>query len=250
MMAPLPLLIALLLGPGGPAGADIEAGLEANRAGNAYRAGRFEEALVRYVDLLAEPGESEGELLYNMGNCAYRLERYAEAVLYYRRALVRLPRDGEAVFNLRMAERQLNTDSEAVEPFISALQALAGSFTLGEFLLLIGALQGLGLVGLVLLRRRYAAHSGTTALMVVLVLVGLAGAVRLVHGKWFPGPPYGVVLAEEITLRSEPHSAMPTTYELEAGTVLRVLEMSDRWMYVSHPEGSGWTERAGVGIVD
>ena len=36
----------------------------------------------------------------------------------------------------------------------------------------------------------------------------------------------------------------------QAGETVRVVEQSDRWIMVKHPRGNGWTERAGVGVVD
>jgi hypothetical protein len=58
------------------------------------------------------------------------------------------------------------------------------------------------------------------------------------------------VLAKEIGLRPEPHRDAAVSVRLRAGESLVVEERSDRWARVVHPRGSGWTERAGVGVVE
>ncbi|MEW6741544.1 MAG: tetratricopeptide repeat protein [Planctomycetota bacterium] len=239
------LLFGLLLGAGdtsvvGPGVVDL------TRAERAYRAGKYSEAITTFLEALGEPGVSEGRLLYNLGNCAYRLRRHAEAVYYYRRAELRLRRDPEVEFNRRLAEEQLGVVERYGESFGAAVVGLVDSFTPGELLMLVGGLETASLVGLVLLRRRRAARN----VMVLIVLIALAGAGRLLHDRWFGRPLSGIVLASEVELRSEPHSGMPVTLELEAGELVCVEEMSDRWVRVGHSRGGGWTERAGVGVVE
>lgn len=217
--------------------------IEAERA---YRAGRFEEALAQFQAALSEPGAPEGPLLYDMGNCAYRLGRHAEAVLYYRRAKLRLPRDPEVEFNLSLAERELGLKTPTSNSFGTTVLTPFDSFTSAELLALVCGLETVGLVGIVLLRRRRAAQS----CMALFVLVALASAARLVQKQWFPGPSAGVVLANGIALRSEPRADLPPVAELHAGELVRIESLSDRWVQIAHAEARGWTERAGVGIVD
>jgi len=215
---------------------------DADLAEREYRAGRYERAEALYRAALAEPDAAEGPLLYDLGNCAFRLGRHAEAVLLYRRALLRLPRDREARVNLRLAEQRLGLEPTGDR---SADLAFLEAIPPGALLFCVVGLQTAGLLGLLLLRRR-SARAG----MALLVLLSLPGALRLVRTRWLPAPREGVVLAEEIGLRPEPHAGLAVLLELEAGETVRIEELSDRWVKVVHPRGSGWTERAGVGVVD
>lgn len=219
---------------------------ELDRAELAYGSGQFGKALNLYEAALSEPDVPHGPVLYNMGNCAYRMGRFAEALLYYQRAKLRLPRDRKVIFNLHLAEQRLGLDAPPEYSFAAAVKALWNSFTPGELLLLVTVLQIVGLSGLVLLRRRRTSR----VCMALLILLALAGALRLVHNQWFAGPPLGLVLNSEIALRSEPHMALAVILKLDAGEKVRVEEISDSWIRVDHSHGSGWTERAGVGIID
>ncbi|TAH34440.1 MAG: tetratricopeptide repeat protein [Planctomycetota bacterium] len=229
------LLLALLL-----ARADL------GQAERAYRAGQYTQAFLLFEAALSQPETPQGPVLYNLGNCAYRLGRHADAILYYKRAQLRLPRDPELEFNLRLAERRLGVDSASGRSFRAAALALADAFTPGELLALASGLQGAGLAGLVLLRRRRAGR----AVMAALVLIGLVAAACLVHKQWFPGAPGGVVLAREIALRAESDAGLPPVATLRAGESVRVQAQDDGWLRIAHRHASGWTERSGVGIIE
>jgi len=232
------LLLLLALG-----GGQVQGNLEA--AERAYRAGQYEAALALFTAALAEPSVAQGEVLYDLGNCAFRLGRHAEAVLFYRRAQLRLRGDTAVAFNLQLAEQQLGIEPAAASPAAAIAALAAASFTPAERLLLASTLQGLGLAGLLLLRRPLLRFC-----MLLPVLLGLAGAATLVQEQWFRGPPEGVVLPARIALRAEPRAEGAVTAELGAGETLQVEAFADGWVRVAHARGAGWTERAGVGLVE
>src|SRR5687767_11475296 len=74
-----------------------------------YKKGQYQEAAVAYEKLLAA-GESAA-LLYNIGNCYYKLNNWGKAILYYEKALVHAPTDADILFNLRMANEHTSDKS-------------------------------------------------------------------------------------------------------------------------------------------
>lgn len=228
------VLLALVLFLGG----------DPTAAERAYRAGRYQEAYELYREALAQPGAAAGEILCNLGNCAYRLGRHAEAVLHYRRALLRLPGDRELSFHLHLAERQLGTaaaDAPAAPRWTHAVDRLPAAAVLA----LVAGLQSLGLLALV-----FARGAAARILGAVFVGLGLALAGHRARREWFPGPPEGVVLAPEIALRAAPDSGLPPVLRLRAGEVVRIEERGPSWLRVRHDLVRGFTEPAGVGVVD
>ncbi|MFQ5504758.1 MAG: tetratricopeptide repeat protein [Planctomycetota bacterium] len=210
---------------------------ELERAERAWRAGRYGEAFAAYERALSDPELPRGALLYNLGNCAYRRGRRAEALLYYRRARLHMPDDGELLFNLRLVLNELGLESG---------EGWRDPISPAPLLLLVTLLQSAGLLGLLLpgLRRR------ARRLLLLCLPLGLLGAARLVQTRCLPSPLEAVVLAERIVLRPEPHRDLAPVLELEAGQLLRVAEASDRWLRVLHPLGSGWTEARTVGLIE
>lgn len=70
-------------------------------ADSAYAAGKYDEAISLYSAMLKE-GES-ADIYYNLGNCYYKTDRIAHAVLNYERAFLLDPADADVRFNLELA---------------------------------------------------------------------------------------------------------------------------------------------------
>jgi tetratricopeptide (TPR) repeat protein len=216
------------------------------QAAASYRQRNYEAAASGFTAALTEAGHPSGELLFDLGNCAYRLGRHAQAVWYYRRALLRLPRDAEVRFNLRLAEQRLGVDGPVDESLTASLRALRDAVAPGELLALALLLQGAGALGFVLLRRRRGARNA----MLAIAGLGLLCWARLAQLQWWPDAPSGVVLEHRAALRANPDPRQTAVAELDAGESVVVLEQRGEWLRLSHTRGIGWTERASVGVVD
>lgn len=70
-------------------------------ADSAYAAGRYGQAAKIYAAMLKKGVSSD--LYYNLGNCYYKTENIAGAVLNYERALLLSPGDADVRFNLELA---------------------------------------------------------------------------------------------------------------------------------------------------
>ena len=68
-----------------------------------YSSGEYGQALHTYEFILATRGVSS-ELYYNIGNCYYKMNNIAKALLNYERALLLNPNDDDTHFNLELAK--------------------------------------------------------------------------------------------------------------------------------------------------
>lgn len=217
----------------------------AQRAAAAYQDGRFEQAFAGFAALLARQDADRGALAFNMGACALRLGRDAEAIWYFHRALHASPGDRAARQQLRRAQLRLGVDPGAdtrwrgIADRVDRLSPPAAA-------LLIAIGQGLGLVGLVRLQRPGARGA---ALLVLVAALGVAGRVARVH--LFPQR-LAVVLRDGVWLRSAPHADVPGVRELRPGEAVRVLARSDHWMHISMAGGAerGYVASADLGVVE
>ncbi|MFN0204769.1 MAG: SH3 domain-containing protein [Planctomycetota bacterium] len=211
-----------------------------------YRAGRYDLALLEYEKEINGNANPEAPVLYNAGNCAYRLEKYPQAALYYKRALKREPRDAQTEFNLRLAQKRLAMAPPAPEDFITTVRRFIENRSASELLITASLLEAGGLLVIIFLRKR---RAGVVAGIVILAAAGACGYVYIqkVYGE---PKTEGLVLASEVKIFSEPRDDLPVLLTLKAGEAVAIEEASDRWVRVRYENRRGWTPRAGIGIVD
>lgn len=70
-------------------------------ADSAYAAEKYDEAIKLYSGLLKEG--TNADIYYNLGNCYYKTDRIAHAILNYERAFLLEPSDADIRFNLELA---------------------------------------------------------------------------------------------------------------------------------------------------
>lgn len=96
----------LLLSGSVTAGPDLpsaqEQFFEANRA---YKDDRYSAAVEGYRKLV-DDGYVSGHIYYNLGNAFFRLGEVGQAILFYERARLLIPRDDDLLFNLAHARSQ------------------------------------------------------------------------------------------------------------------------------------------------
>lgn len=215
------------------------------QAAAAYRDGDFARARVLYRDLVerahVETGADHGALLFNLGNCDYRLGDYALAILHYRQALRYRPREDSIHHNLRLAQQQLDLPQEELDR--SELKAWLRWFHPSELLWIACLLQGLALLGMLTLPAGFPRRTMAGPLLLSFLLFGALARERW----WSPPAPEAIVLTPGQGLRRQPHESQPTVLSLPPGTLVEVGESSDRWTWVEHPRGSGWIPRETLG---
>ena len=217
----------------------------ARDAAELVHAGRFAEAGDAYRAALDEPGVDAAAIWFNLGNCAFRLGHYAEAALDFRRAAFLRPNDREISFNLRLTELRLGLGGRTPSPVGSAYGWFEARSQTARAAL-IALLELIAALAIALVVR------GTSRISLVVVGVGAAGlgillAVELVGGG---ATSEAVMITEGAGLRAEPHLEDALHRFLPAGSVVRVEEMSDRWVHAELDGERGWIERAKVGLVD
>ena len=71
-----------------------------------YEKGQYTQAMEAYTFLLQKEGDSK-ELYYNLGNCCYKTDDIAHAILNYERAVLLSPDDKDAQANLSLAKTKI-----------------------------------------------------------------------------------------------------------------------------------------------
>ncbi len=95
--------------------ADLDSIATANIAKTLYKQGSYPAARDS-LGILERQSELGSDILYDLGNIAFQLERYQDALDYYKRALLQNPSDYDLKANYELALRKLNQQNPPPPP--------------------------------------------------------------------------------------------------------------------------------------
>jgi tetratricopeptide (TPR) repeat protein len=180
-------------------------------------------------------------ILYNLGNTLYKLDRYGEAIAFYRKAMQISPRDREIRDNLKTARaRVLDRITERNSFGVRALSFFS-LFTINEYLWTLFSLVFLltVLAGFYMSGKKGEITRNSLVILVVLIF-GLAfpaafQGYRIINGH------YGVVKDQKIMVKSGPSSSFSTLFFIHEGAELSCLKKLNKWTQIRLGNGFiGW----------
>jgi tetratricopeptide (TPR) repeat protein len=215
----------------------------------AYRKGQFAEAARGFA--AAHPtGDCPADVLYNIGNCYYRLDQQGYAALFYRRALLEDPGHVEARQNLRFLEKSLG--SLVVPHTETELMIGAVSLETWESLLLLGGwLVLIGVLALLLTPRGSAWKPTAIALLVLGPVLALGGALGWRHypddARFAAVGDQMVVVDADATVRTAASRRAKKVISAPPGSLAEVIATRGDWTYIGFATKTrGWVPRAAV----
>jgi len=209
------------------------------RANQAYKEGRFQEAVNGYRQLI-ESGHGKGHIYYNLGNGYVRLDELGEAILNYERARLVLPRDADLDFNLRYARDQIQDVLPRSSDFVSMTFFWLESLNLGELFWSFAVLNVVSW-GILLLRIFYRPEWSYYLLLVISILWFISGVSFGVKWYQIERDDRAVVLQKEVNVLAGPDSGDTILFKLHEGTIVHSERSEDGWTLIQLTEGKrGW----------
>jgi len=219
------------------------------KASQDYNNGRYQEAAEAYAAILKQ--RENGYLYFNLGNCYLKMNKIGQAILNYRRAQKIIPRFADLEMNLKYA-RQETRDKIEDKGYSQLLRTIFfWYYRFNRQELLIGFLS-LNLVFFLLASvKMYTQSEAVKWLLVVAGIIYLlsagSAAARLYQDK---SQQAGVVVGEELEVRSGSNINHVVLFKLHAGTEVTIEESTTGWLKVALPDGKiGWVGKNGLGIL-
>lgn len=211
-----------------------------------YQENDFAGSLEAYQEILAAGLESP-DLYYNLGNAYFKLGELGPSILNYERALELAPGDPDARANLALA-RSLTADE--IEPLprfwvLSVLSWWTNLLPRGGLILVVVVTYLLAASGIclrVLSRRAAPARIGTWLMVGGGLGIFLFGTTLLGREGAFGKTEWGIVMVEEVAVRSAPAAEDDLTlFRVHEGTKVRLDQQTDVWSEVVLEDGRvGW----------
>ncbi len=229
-----------------------EADLQA--AADAYSKSEFAQAADLYENLLQTYGES-ANVYYNLGNCYYKMDKNASAILNYERALLLNPGNKDIRFNLEIAKLRTVDKIESIKPFfvtewIQSLRNIFGTdawskIGIGSFILLIGSLVLFFFSRKVILKK-IGFYTGIAWLIFVIVsnVFAYNQKQKLIIRNT------AIVFAPTVTIKSSPDNSGNELFILHEGTKASIKSKLGDWSEIQIADGNiGWIKNSDIEVI-
>lgn len=227
-------------------------------ARDAWKSGDYQQALEIYQKQFPDPGKTPPDVLYNIGNCHYRLGQPGYAALAWRRALHADPTHTRARNNLRFVEIQQGATAPTIRPWQSPL-AFTRRDTFRTILCAAGWTAALAILTLFLYLR---SRKILTVSLVIASLAGIATAAAGFALHFYPdahsaGPPerHAVTLTET-PIYPDAHRTTqgpaPNNQQSRLAPASLVIITARRgpWTHITTPDNQqGWVETKTLGKI-
>ena len=211
----------------------------------AYQNGNFEAAINNYNTIQAK-GLRSPDLYFNLGNSYYKLNRIAESILFYERAIKLAPANENYKYNLEVARLKVVDKIEVIPQFflyswIEGLKSMfsANGWAITAFVLFLVCSLSVILwqFGSSLLLKRIGFWSSLTitTLFIISILISFAEAER--HSA----KNEAIILRPVVTVKSSPDQNGKDLFILHEGTKVVITDSLTHWIEVKISDGnSGW----------
>jgi tetratricopeptide (TPR) repeat protein len=220
----------------GSANSSEELLFEANQA---YKDGRFQDAVGGYLQLI-ENGTENGHIYYNLGNAYFRLGDLGRAILYYERAHLLIPRDADLNFNLSYALDQTRDAIPASQSFINQSFFGLDDVNLRE-MFFVFALLNFFFFGILFIRL-FCKAEWTYYIFLILLISIIFGSISF-GLKWYQlkSDDRAVILEDEVNVLAGPDPKDTTLFKIHKGAVVHYERAEDGWALINlSKDKRGW----------
>lgn len=220
-------------------------------ANSSYASGDYQKSIEIYTKLENEVGISPS-LYYNIGNCYFKDNKLANAILYYNRALKMDSHNSDILHNLSVANALTTNKIKEVPEFflvrwIESVRNIFNSNTWALISIFAIALLLAMIVMFFLSRNSSMRKSGFTIAIISLVITILSITAATSQKQYQLSDDKYIVMINSTAIKSSPDGAGKDIFILNEGVKVVVEESVGKWSKIIIASGdSGWLETSNI----
>ncbi len=218
-------------------------------AATAYSKGEFEYAAKLYRSIY-DKGYSSYELLYNLGNSYYKINKIGLAILFYERALLLNPFDRDLKFNLELAKTKIvDKPQEIQQSFIPKLcdkiRNILGVKQWGIISITLFSMFFIALALFFILQNpTYKKVCFYFGIVFFICTVFAAIFTRQQYNN-LKNNQYAIVMVPTVTIKSSPDDNSTNLFVVHEGTKMKIFDKINEWTEIRLSDGkTGWIKSA------
>jgi tetratricopeptide (TPR) repeat protein len=214
-------------------------------AAKKYEEKSYQEALNQYLTLKNEE-ESGFELLYNIGNCYFKLNDIPNAILYYEKARKLSPNDADLEHNLAVCNNRLKDKINVIPPFFikKNYQNLYLFFNSNTWVYIAVILLIIAFIFFViyLVFQQVSIKKLGFYLAITFFICSIIAVVNAyVNMQYFTKAQQAVVFDSVVNVYSQPDAQSVKLYVIHEGLKVSLLDKEQDWTKIKLPDGKmGW----------
>ena len=222
------------------------------KGNQAYKNKQYEIALKNYFQINNKKDIS-ADLYYNIGNTNFRLNDYANAILYYERGILLKPYDDNLNTNLKIAKARLKSDVYIMPNFflvdwwnnISNL-FISSTWTIVSIILL--------LISCIVFTYYYFSVNNKKFFFYSFILSSLLFIVSFFAGftrqKQIQSKDNAIVFSESTTGKDSPDENSTDKIKIVKGQKIKIIDKSNNWIKIKTEDGKeAWIENKNIVII-
>lgn len=219
------------------------------QANEEYNKGNYTKAITLYDSIISNNLESS-ELYYNLGNCYYKTQDWANTVWYYEKSLKLNPNNYNAIHNLQLTKIKIKDQIEALpELFYKKWWKNFNSLTTIKIwqILLITSIWAILIHQLIKRIFNYKNIYLTYLLnILLLILLCVTYSSNLQYNK-----KEAVIFSKSVIVNSAPSVNSTNLFSLNSGTKIEVIDKIGDWINIKIINGNiGWIKESDCKILN
>jgi len=210
-----------------------------------YKEGKYKDATRQYEQLLAK-SPNNVEILYNLGNTAYKSNQFGKSIFYYMRAKQLNPRDADINKNLKLAlERRMDQAKSLTPPFYKKLFGFTHFFSINEWAATcLFFLMALNISLFIWIFKKHPQAQRAVVTVTAILIVFLPLFIGKAQSNFWGS--HGIVIEKKIAIKSGPSENLETLFFIHEGTQVKRIQTVSGWSEVRLENGlKGWIQETG-----
>lgn len=234
--------------------ADTAPNVTFDKAYEHYLANEYEEANELFLSLVEQNYVSHA-LYYNLASSYFKMEEYANAMLWFERAKRIQPHDENTNFNINVTKYKLEDKIEAVpelffvswfKTFVNMLSERYWAYLSLAFFLLVFVFTAIFLITPNFTFRKYSFYFA-----LIFLLFFMSSTVAAFFQKGYQTrTDEAIVMSEQVDVKSSPDSASSDLFIIHQGIKVKLLDQIGDWVEVKIPNGDkGWMKKSNLEVI-
>jgi len=217
---------------------------------SAYKKADYETAVTQFSQI-AKTGVKNGKLYYNLGNAYMKKGALGDAILWYERALKRIPADPDLKFNLNYARGLVKDKMESEQtPIFKVLffwNHLLNAQNIQRIAIVLNIVFWLILTVRLLIKKNIL--KVPAGIILLLTIIFTATAVYNSYAAKYHRN--AVILPEKVAVRSGLTQDSTSLFVLHAGTKVKIEKENQDHFRVFFAQGKiGWINKVELGVIE